>query len=550
MRTFASHLKKSRHGIWYYRWVVPASIRLQHPSLPKEIKRSTGTADIRRAGVFARKHHHALLTILANGHDMNDRFVFKPMVVERDPVTFRITKVETSSSDTPESLGILSQMLAFEEIQAKMDGALHPPTSPSIGRCKIWLSEAVQRWCTEQRQSDKWTEETLIYAHAPTLKLFRELISSQRPPSDDQKPERWDMQLGDLDAAAMDEFLVSFWSFPSRQGKRADSATGPEIVEAGGKAQSRANMYKRLGHIRQFVHYCVEKAWLPAQALKEVDTVLGKDSKKARLKDAVTKAGPDGRVANGFIGFSESELSKLFGGALAAQARLPKCAAEKYWIPLISLYTGLRVAEVSGLQPTDLEIVDGVHCLRVRPGSGKVSTGMKSAGRVVTTRMKTEASKRRVPLHPKLIELGLLAYVQERKAAGAVWLWDLLWSDKDQFGKYPSRNFTNLLKQMGVHADHRKVFHSLRSTVNQRLEKSGMQDSLRRRFLGHDPVTTEEKSYQRDDDGNSFPMRIAFDILSRVNFPVTVPAWSQLPVAKTIQRGPQRRSVPLFTHKI
>jgi len=443
MRTVAPHLKKSRHGIWYYRWVVPASIRLQHPMLPKEIKRSTGTADIRRAGVLARKHHHALLTIIANGHDMNDRFVFKPMVVERDPVTLRIVKVETSSSDTPESLGVLSQMLAFDEIQAKMNARpLQATRSPKEGS-KLWLSEVIQRWCTEQRQSEAWTEETLIYAHAPTLKLFRELISSQQPPSADHKPERWDMRLGDLDASVMDAFLVSFWSFPSRQGKRADSATGPEIVKAGGKAQSRANMYKRLGHIRQFVHYCVGKAWLPAQALKEVDNVLGTDSKKARRKDAVEKAGPDGHATDGYIGFSESELSKLFGGALAAHVRLPTCAAERYWIPLISLYSGLRVAEVSGLQPRDLEVVDGVYCLRVRPGTGMVSTGTKSAGRVVTTRMKTEGSKRRVPLHPKLIELGFLEYVQRRKAIGAVWLWDLLWTDKDQFGKYPSLSFTN-----------------------------------------------------------------------------------------------------------
>ena len=463
------------------------------------------------------------------------------MVVERDPVTLRIIKVETSSSDTPESLGVLSQKLAFDEIQAKLNGGPVQPARSSKAGSGIWLSEAVQRWCTEQRKSDKWTEETLIYAHAPTLKLFRELVSSQQPLSADHKPERWDMRLGDLDASVMDAFLVSFWSFPGRQGKRADSATGPEIVKAGSKAQSRANMYKRLGHIRQFVHYCVEKAWLPAQALKEVDNVLGTDSKKARRKDAVEKAGPDGHATDGYIGFSDSELSKLFGGALAAHVRLPACAAERYWIPLISLYSGLRVAEVSGLQPRDLEVVDGVYCLRVRPGTGMVSTGKKFVGRVVTTRMKTEGSKRRVPIHPKLIELGFLELVQRRKAIGAAWLWDLLWTDKDQFGKYPSLNFSNLLKQTGIHAERRKVFHSLRSTINQRLERSGMQDSLRRRFLGHDPVTTEEKNYQRDDDGNSFPMRIAFDILSCVNFPVTVPAWGKLPVAMAIQRRPQRR---------
>lgn len=541
MRTFATHLKKSRHGIWYYRWVVPASIRLQHPSLPKEIKRSTGTADIRRAGVLARKHHHALLTILANGHDMNDRFAIKPWTVERDPATQRIVKIETSSTDTAASLGVLAQIVAFDEIQAKMNAGTSQAVRASTPRVTVWLSVAIDQWCTAQIQSLAWTDETLVYTHAPTLKLFRELISSQQPPSADHKPERWDMQLGDLDASAMDAFLVSFWNFPSRQGRRADSATGPEIVKLGGTPQSRANMYKRLGHIRQFADYSVDKAWLPAQALKEIDNVLATDTKKARRKEAASKAGPDGHATDGYIGFSDAEVSKLFGVALAARARLPACAAERYWIPLISLYSGLRVAEVSGLRPGDLEVVDGVYCLRVRPGSGVVSTGTKSIGRVVTTRMKTEGSKRRVPIHPKLIELGLIEYVQTRRALGAVWLWDLLWTDKDQFGKYPSLNFTNLLKQTGIHAERRKVFHSLRSTINQRLEKSGMEDSLRRRFLGHDPITTIERSYQRDDEGCSFPMRIAFEILSCVEFPVTVPAWGKLPVAMAIQRRPQRR---------
>ena len=36
MRPFASYLKRSRHGIWYYRWVVPASVRLRHPLQKRE----------------------------------------------------------------------------------------------------------------------------------------------------------------------------------------------------------------------------------------------------------------------------------------------------------------------------------------------------------------------------------------------------------------------------------------------------------------------------------------------------------------------------------
>ena len=35
------HLQKRRHGIWYYRWAVPASVLARHSGLPKELKRST-----------------------------------------------------------------------------------------------------------------------------------------------------------------------------------------------------------------------------------------------------------------------------------------------------------------------------------------------------------------------------------------------------------------------------------------------------------------------------------------------------------------------------
>jgi len=48
MNAYADHLKRSSHGIWYYRWVVPSSVRLRFPKLPRELKRSTKTADMRR----------------------------------------------------------------------------------------------------------------------------------------------------------------------------------------------------------------------------------------------------------------------------------------------------------------------------------------------------------------------------------------------------------------------------------------------------------------------------------------------------------------------
>jgi hypothetical protein len=69
MQSKASHLSRSRHGIWYFRWRVPANVRARHPDLPKELKRSTKTADTRRARAIAREMYCELLLRYAKGAD-------------------------------------------------------------------------------------------------------------------------------------------------------------------------------------------------------------------------------------------------------------------------------------------------------------------------------------------------------------------------------------------------------------------------------------------------------------------------------------------------
>lgn len=57
MRPKASHLYKSRHGIGYFRWLIPQDIRQRHPELPKELKRSTKTADSLAAFAWLQSLH-------------------------------------------------------------------------------------------------------------------------------------------------------------------------------------------------------------------------------------------------------------------------------------------------------------------------------------------------------------------------------------------------------------------------------------------------------------------------------------------------------------
>ena len=96
-------------------------------------------------------------------------------------------------------------------------------------------------------------------------------------------------------------------------------------------------------------------------------------------------------------------------------------------------------------------------------------------------RLKNTASRRRLPIHPKVIEAGFLRYVKRIEGQGAERLFPDL--QPDRFGKLSagfSKAFMKYLrKELGINDD-RKVFHSFRVTVHSRplLPQPGLSELL------------------------------------------------------------------------
>ena len=70
----------------------------------------------------------------------------------------------------------------------------------------------------------------------------------------------------------------------------------------------------------------------------------------------------------------------------------------RFWVPLILSYTCARRAEISGLLDDDIEHIEGIPCFRIRSNAYR---GIKGEGGEVE-------KSRIIPVHPHLIELGLL----------------------------------------------------------------------------------------------------------------------------------------------
>src|SRR5262249_60833592 len=98
---------------------------------------------------------------------------------------------------------------------------------------------------------------------------------------------------------------------------------------------------------------------------------------------------------------------------------------------------------------------------------------------------KSPSPARRVPVHPELICLGFLDFVERQRAAGQVRLFPEL-----TVGKYGSasaqysKRFGRLLRSIGI-TDKRKVLHSARHTVKDRLRAAQVPLDVQNAILGH-----------------------------------------------------------------
>lgn len=138
----------------------------------------------------------------------------------------------------------------------------------------------------------------------------------------------------------------------------------------------------------------------------------------------------------------------------------------KYWVPLIQLHTGARIGEICQLEPRDIALLEN----RI-PAFRFVAS---------TARGKSE---RMVPVHPKLIDLGLLAYVEGVSGLDTLWpglIIPRLGSKGQNVGMWLSRH----LERHGLKRSGRRT-EAFRSTFQHYLRLAGVPELHINALLGH-----------------------------------------------------------------
>jgi integrase len=107
-------------------------------------------------------------------------------------------------------------------------------------------------------------------------------------------------------------------------------------------------------------------------------------------------------------GFTEEEARAILAHSwshAAGDREHAKTAAAKKWTPWLCAYSGARIGEVAQLRKVDIRLQGDLWLMRITPEAGTVKN--KEA--------------REIPIHPHLVELGFLAFV-EASADGPLFL--------------------------------------------------------------------------------------------------------------------------------
>lgn len=263
--------------------------------------------------------------------------------------------------------------------------------------------------------------------------------------------------LGDTEVSRVDRLVVrelrdKLMILPANLYKLYPKQTAREVLELiqglDLPPMSITTVNKHISRLSSLMKHCMKEGYLSA------NPAVGLKIKQKRRPDEERKA------------YTVDDLKNI-------TANLPpkENKPERYWVPLVGMLSALRLDETCQLYTEDVKEIDGVWCFDVNDDGDK--------------KLKTLSSKRIVPVHPRLINLGFLDHVTRMKAEGHNRLWmNLHWRKEDGYGNAFGKWFQRFNRQH-VTIDPLKSFHSLRHTFADTLKQQGEQEALISELMGH-----------------------------------------------------------------
>jgi integrase len=303
------------------------------------------------------------------------------------------------------------------------------------------------------------------YSIAQLYKLFKkEKIASIKGGSVSHYDISFDYlsELIDLnsDVSVFDETLARRIKFDliERKDQRCKDTDGKTLSVA------RINAY--ISNFSQFCQWCIEHKIavnLNVNPFKGLRIKHTKNSKTPRRE------------------FSAPECNAILKYAPMKKVEAKEFRDDAYWFTKIGFFSGMRLNETANLLLSDVVKKEGVWCFDLK-GS----------------HLKNDNAIRVIPVHSKLINLRLIARLEDKKAEGQNYVFEQIRKGKKEGGKFGygekiSRWFNRtVLRNIGIDKTHEKEilgnlidYHCVRHTFIFQLKRLGVDMSYIKALVGH-----------------------------------------------------------------
>lgn len=327
------------------------------------------------------------------------------------------------------------------------------PENQQDRKASLTLAEACQDYVAAHLKADAWVPKTrndyqrvldLVQAIVgPTKKL--ELLTSQ-------------------DVKAVRDGLANL----PKNGAKFSRNAGRSLVDLIGDADagepiSGRTQDKYFTMFRGFLIWAVNEVHLPKMPGASIKVI------RSKHEDDLPR-----------LPYSSEQLQTIFSSPIftgcKSDARRSTAGSlilrdSKFWMPLVALYSGMRMGEIAQLLVADVRAENDVIYFDVNKDEEKT--------------LKTKNSRRRVPVHAMLLEVGFGEYVASLRAQGTKRLFPDLKPGADG---YYSASFSKWWgrygKAIGFHTK-KTVFHSFRHNFHDGLYAADVSETAARQLMGH-----------------------------------------------------------------
>jgi len=225
-----------------------------------------------------------------------------------------------------------------------------------------------------------------------------------------------------------------------RWGKRTHTQrSAANEISPGAEVISQGTINKHINRLSAVFEFCNGLRYLTLP-----NPFFQRQSKRSKINGGATNA-----VAER-THYDMAELEEIFDPTRYKSRKLP----HSFWPPFIALMTGARVNEIAQLYLADVVDDDREH-----PGRWRFMILAKEKDQ----RVKNISSLRSIPMHPKLIEMGFLTYLEDVRALGYKRVFPTLrHTEASGYGDSVSEFYMTYLREKVGITDPTKVFHSFR----------------------------------------------------------------------------------------